>query len=49
MLRLNPPRFQRLVQAKFFQVTFGGAEANVAVSLANFGIAVDYVTRLPRN
>jgi 2-dehydro-3-deoxygluconokinase len=49
MLRLNPPGFQRLVQAKLFEATFGGGEANVAVSLANFGIPVDYVTCLPSN
>jgi 2-dehydro-3-deoxygluconokinase len=49
MLRLNPPGFQRLVQTNSFEVTFGGGEANVAVSLANFGIPVDYVTRLPNN
>jgi len=49
MLRLNPPGFQRFTQAKSFEVTFGGGEANVAISLANFGLPVDYVTRLPSN
>ena len=49
MMRLNPPGFQRLAQARTFEVTFGGGEANVAVSLASFGIPVDYVTRLPNN
>jgi 2-dehydro-3-deoxygluconokinase len=49
MMRLNPPGFQRLAQARTFEVTFGGGEANVAVSLARFGIPVDYVTRLPNS
>lgn len=49
MLRLSPPNFQRISQARNFDVVYGGAEANVAVSLANFGIPVDYVTRLPNN
>ncbi|MFX1450788.1 MAG: PfkB family carbohydrate kinase [Promethearchaeota archaeon] len=49
MLRLSPPNFQRITQARSFDVIYGGGEANVAVSLANFGIPVDYVTRLPKN
>ncbi len=49
MLRLSPPGFQRFVQAHSFDVTFGGGEANVAVSLANYGQPVEYVTRLPAN
>ncbi len=49
MLRLSPPNFQRITQARNFDVIYGGGEANVAVSLANFGIPVDYVTRLPNN
>ncbi len=49
MLRLAPPGFLRLTQARELVATFGGGEANVAVSLANFGIPVDYVTRLPEN
>ena len=49
MLRLSPPYFKRFSQARSFDVIFGGGEANVAVSLANFGISVDYVTRLPNN
>ncbi len=49
MLRLSPPGFLRFGQAKAFDVTFGGGEANVAVSLANYGMPVDYVTRLPKN
>jgi len=49
MLRLSPPYFKRFTQANSFDVTYGGGEANVAVSLSNFGIPVDYVTRLPNN
>lgn len=49
MLRLNPPGFLRFGQAKSFDVSFGGGEANVSVSLANFGMATDFVTRLPQN
>jgi len=49
MLRLSPPGFQRLIQARSLDVTFGGGEANVAVTLAGFGVSVDYVTRLPKN
>jgi 2-dehydro-3-deoxygluconokinase len=49
MMRLSPPGFLRFSQASSFDVTFGGGEANVAVSLANFGLPVDYVTRLPNN
>lgn len=47
MMRLSPPGYQRFAQARHFDVVFGGGEANVAVSLANFGIPVNYVTRLP--
>lgn len=49
MLRLSPPYFKRFTQTRLFDVTFGGGEANVAVSLANFGIPVEYITRLPNN
>lgn len=49
MLRLSPPEFQRIGQAQSFQATIGGGEANVAVSLARFGIPAEYVTRLPAN
>jgi 2-dehydro-3-deoxygluconokinase len=49
MLRLSPPNFKRFIQTNNFDVIFGGGEANVAVSLANYGIAVDYVTKLPEN
>jgi 2-dehydro-3-deoxygluconokinase len=49
MLRLSPPGFQRFVQARSFDAVYGGGEANVAASLANFGVPVEYVTRLPAN
>jgi len=49
MLRLNTPGFQRFSQANSLDMTFGGGEANVAVSLANYGIPVEFVTRLPEN
>ena len=47
MLRLGPPGFERLLQSPMLTATFGGGEANVAVSLAQFGVQSDYVTRLP--
>ncbi len=49
MLRLSTPGFERFIQTKSFNSTFGGGEANVAVSLANYGINADFVTRLPKN
>ncbi|MCB0651623.1 MAG: sugar kinase, partial [Saprospiraceae bacterium] len=49
MLRLSPPGFLRFSQASSFDVVYGGGESNVAVSLANYGIPVDFVTRLPKN
>ena len=49
MLRLSPPGFERLFQSPILQATFGGGEANVAVSLAQFGFDSAYVTRLPAN
>ncbi len=49
MLRLSPPGRQRMTQARSLDMVFGGGEANVAVSLAHFGIPVRYVTRLPEN
>src|SRR5688572_27269561 len=49
MLRLSPPGFERLLQSPTLQASFGGGEANVAVSLAQFGHASHYVTRLPAN
>ena len=47
MLRLSPPGFERLLQSPSLVATFGGGEANVAVSLAQFGLDSHYVTRLP--
>jgi 2-dehydro-3-deoxygluconokinase len=49
MLRLATPGNLRFSQAKEYTATFGGGEANVAVSLANYGIRTDFVTRLPQN
>jgi 2-dehydro-3-deoxygluconokinase len=47
MLRLSPPGFERLLQLPTLSATFGGAEANVAVSLAHWGFESVYVTRVP--
>jgi len=47
MLRLTPPGFERFLQSPQFQATFGGGEANVAVSLAQFGAASRFITVLP--
>lgn len=47
MIRLQPYNYERFVQADHLEFTFGGGEANVAVSLANFGIDAAYVTKLP--
>ncbi|CAM4084589.1 sugar kinase [Zobellia nedashkovskayae] len=49
MLRLAPPGFLRFSQTNTFDVVYGGGESNVAVSLANYGVPVDFVTRLPKN
>jgi 2-dehydro-3-deoxygluconokinase len=49
MLRLAPQGFLRFSQASTFDVVYGGGESNVAVSLANYGVPVDFVTRLPKN
>ena len=49
MLRLAPPGFLRFSQTTSFDVVYGGGESNVAVSLANYGVPVDFVTRLPKN
>ena len=49
MMRLNPEGYLRFVQADKFEATYAGGEANVAVSLANFGYDVSYVTKLPKN
>jgi 2-dehydro-3-deoxygluconokinase len=47
MLRLSPPGFERLLQSPLLSATFGGAEANVAVSLAHWGCESVYVSRVP--
>lgn len=47
MLRLSPDRFMRFTQADSFRVIFGGGEANVAVSCANYGHNAAFVTKLP--
>lgn len=47
MLRLAPENYLRFVQAEKYEATFGGAEANVAVSLCNYGIDAAFVTKLP--
>ena len=49
MLRLSPPGHKRFSQANSFDVIYGGGESNVAVSLANYGIPSQFVTRLPEN
>ncbi|MCL1896203.1 MAG: sugar kinase [Clostridiales bacterium] len=49
MLRLAPPGYRRFVQAESFEASYGGAEANVAVSLANFGLDPVFVTKLPEH
>jgi 2-dehydro-3-deoxygluconokinase len=49
MLRLAPEGYYRFVQAQSFGATYGGGEANVAVSLANFGIDAAFVTKLPKH
>lgn len=49
MLRLAPQNYLRFFQNDLLEATFGGGEANVSVSLANFGIPTAFVTRLPKN
>lgn len=49
MVRLSPPNFQRLEQAKSFDVNPGGAELNVAVGVTRFGLKSAWVSRLPKN
>ena len=49
MLRLAPPGYLRFTQADTFTATYGGGEANVAVSLANYGMDAAFVTKLPEN
>ena len=49
MVRLTPPSFDRFIQTSRFEAGFGGSEANVAVSLANYGLESEFVTCLPAN
>ena len=49
MLRLSPPGFERFFQSPVLSATFGGGEANVAISLAQFGLNSVYVTALPKH
>ncbi len=49
MLRLKSPSFERLFQSPLLEATFGGGEANVGISLANFGFDVAFCTALPKN
>ena len=49
MLRLKSPGYERLFQSPFLEATFGGGEANVAISLANFGFDAAFCTALPDN
>ena len=49
MLRLASPGYLRFSQSSQLEATFGGGEANVAVSLANYGIPASFVSRLPKN
>jgi 2-dehydro-3-deoxygluconokinase len=49
MLRLATPNHERFTQSKQFEVVYGGGEANVAASLAQLGLDVSFVTKLPDN
>ena len=49
LLRLKAKNGERLLQSNYFEATFGGAEANVAVSLANFGMSVEFCSLMPNN
>ena len=49
MLRLSTKDYSRFLQADSFDVCYGGGEANVAVSLANYGNDVSYVSKVPNN
>jgi len=49
MMRLTPPENKRFVQTDEFNVIYGGGEANVAVSCANYGLETYFVTKLPDN
>lgn len=47
MMRLNPKGYRRFLRTEEFEVTYGGGEANVAVSLSNYGMEAVFVTKLP--
>ena len=49
MLRLKAPGHERFFQSPMLEATFGGGEANVAVSLANYGMDAEFLTVLPKN
>jgi len=49
MLRLSTPGYKRFVQSESFDVVYGGGEANIAVSLANYGLEPYFVSKLPLN
>ena len=49
MLRLAPPGYNRFLQTDTYEATYGGGEANVAVSLANYGLDTEFVTKLPKH
>lgn len=49
MLRLSTPNNERFIQADEFDINYGGGEANVSVSLSNYGFETEYVTALPNN
>ena len=49
MMKLSPSGYGRLLQSRQFNVEYSGAEANVAVSLSNFGISTGFVSAVPDN
>jgi 2-dehydro-3-deoxygluconokinase len=49
MLRLSPPNYQKIEQATQFEAIYGGCEANVAISLAHFGVQASHITAFPDN
>ena len=49
MVRLSPPHFQRLEQTRSLDVNVGGAELNVAVGTARFGMRSAWISKLPKN
>jgi len=49
MMRLNPPGYLRIPQTRTFEASFAGGEANVAASLAKYGIPTEFVSRVPKN